>query len=109
LWGTISGVERPVIADLPSGLVLEIAGGNPLVSGSRIVFGLPSPAEVKLDVYDVTGRRLAGLIEGHLPQGYHAVRWSGSASDDLRLGPGLYFLRLDSEAGCRTVKAVVAR
>jgi len=109
LWGSISGAERPDIVGAPPDVVLEIAGGNPISGESRLVLGLPVPAEVKLAVYDVTGRCLSSIVDGYLPEGYHAVRWSGSTPDGVRLGPGIYFLRLDSGGGVRTVKAVVAR
>jgi hypothetical protein len=109
LWGSISGAERPDVAGTPPDVVLEIAGGNPISGESRIVLGLPVPAGVRLAVYDVAGRCLSNLVDGHLPEGYHAVRWSGYAPDGVRLGPGIYFLRLDSGRGIRTIKAVVAR
>jgi hypothetical protein len=107
LWGTTSGAESQRIAGTPAGLELRISGTNPIGAGSRIVLGLPSPARVRLAVYDVTGRCLADLIEGQLEEGYHAVSWSGLARDGTYLGPGLYFLRLDTERGSKTAKAVV--
>jgi hypothetical protein len=109
LWGSISGVasDRPV--GIPAGVVLEISGGNPLAGDSRIVFGLPAPAGVKLALYDVTGRLIGGLVDGYVAQGYHSVRWRDSGPEGARLGPGVYFVRFESPAGSRTVKAVVAR
>ncbi len=109
LWGSTSGARLPDIAGTPAGVVLEIAGGNPISGESKIVLGLPVPAEVRLAVYDVTGRCLSSLVDGQLTEGYHAVRWSGLAPDGGRLGPGIYFLRLASGIDVRTVKAVVAR
>jgi hypothetical protein len=107
LWGTISGVESPHVTGTPSGVVLEIAGGNPVGGSSRVLLGLPSAGRVRLAVYDVTGRCLADLMEGHLAEGYHAVRFGGQARDGTHLGPGVYFLRLKTERGSKTVKAVV--
>ena len=109
LWGSISGAERLDIAGTPPDVVLEIAGGNPVSGESRLVLGLPVPADVSLAVYDVTGRCLNNLVDGQLTEGYHAVRWSGLTPDGTRLGPGIYFLRLASGRDVRTVKAVVAR
>jgi len=108
LWGSLSGVEHHDVAGAPQGVVLEISGGNPLDHGSRIVFGLPAPAGVRLAVYDVKGRCISSLVSGHLAEGYHAVRWPGSGPDGTKFGPGIYFVRLDSQTGSRTVKVVVA-
>jgi hypothetical protein len=108
LWGTTSGAEAPGIAGTPPGLVLEVSGGNPVSHGSRVLFGLPSPGSVRLAVYDVTGRCLTDLVQGHMDEGYHAVRWSGRTRDGSPIGPGFYFLRLDTGSGSKTTKAVVA-
>jgi|GEM_PF-1503955 len=109
LWGNISGVQRREMEGVPKEAVLEISGGNPVGGESQVVFGLPAPAGVRLAVYDVTGRCMGALVDGQLDEGYHAVRWRGSWPDGGRLGPGIYFVRLDSRMGTRTVKAVVAR
>jgi hypothetical protein len=109
LWGSISGAEYPDVSDMPSGISLEIRGGNPMGRESRVVFGLPVAAGVRLAVYDVAGRCLGNLVDGRLPEGYHAVRWSDCEPAGARLGPGIYFLRLVSGEDTRTVKAIVAR
>jgi hypothetical protein len=109
LWGSISGLEERGISGVPQGTYLEIKGGNPLGSGSSIVFGIPAPSHVRLGIYDVTGRRVADVIDGHLPEGYHSLPWREDVAGATGLSPGIYFLRLDSESGGRTAKAVVAR
>jgi hypothetical protein len=108
LWGTTSGVEKPDMAGTPAAISLDVTGGNPVKGGTRLVFGLPYSANVRLAVYDVTGRCLSDLMHGYLPEGYHAVRWNCRAQDGSRLRPGLYFIRLDSDAGGRSAKVVVA-
>jgi hypothetical protein len=107
LWGTVSGAPSPSVAAPLAGVMLEITGGNPVHAGSRVVFGLPAPGRVHLAVYDVSGRCLADLVKGYVDEGLHAVRWSGQGRDGSRLGPGLYFLRLDTDKGSRMAKAVV--
>jgi hypothetical protein len=109
LWGSTSGTERPGSGGIPVALVLEMDGANPVGGGSRIVLGLPVPDEVRLAVYDVSGRHLGDLLHGHLGEGYHAVKWGDRAWRGVRLRPGIYFVRLDSAQGSRTVKAVVAQ
>jgi hypothetical protein len=108
LWGLISGIDVPDIAGNPAEVVLELEGGNPVHPDSRIVFGIPEAASVKLGIYDVAGRLVANVASGRLPAGYHAVHWGRETSAGLRLGPGIYFVRLDCERGSDTIKAVVA-
>jgi hypothetical protein len=109
LWGTISGSDEPAETGIPPGIVLRISDGNPVYGGSRITFGLPFPGHVRLAVYDVAGRCLADLMEGSLEEGYHSIRWSAKTANGSPLSPGLYFLRLDTQRGGKTTKAVVAR
>jgi hypothetical protein len=108
LWGSISGIGKTDIVGVPADVVLVITGGNPIGLGAEIVFGLPSSSYVRLDLYDVTGRRVAALVEADLPDGYHAVHWSGKTDSGENISPGIYFLRLDSKWGSRTAKAVIA-
>jgi len=108
LWGSVSGIESPEMPKAVAGPVLEITGGNPIGTGSTIVFGIPCPGRIHLAIYDVSGRRLADLVKGYFEEGYHAVGWSGQGHDGSRLSPGIYFLRLKTEKGCRMAKAVVA-
>jgi hypothetical protein len=109
LWGTTSGVESPRVTETPPSTVLDISGGNPIGVGSRVIFGLPASGRVRLALYDVAGRCLVDLMAGRLEEGYHTITWSGTAQDGSHLSPGLYFLRLETESGAKTAKAVVAR
>jgi flagellar hook assembly protein FlgD len=55
---------------------------------------LAGEAAVRLDVHDVTGRRVATLAEGSLPAGRYDYTWDGRGEQGGRLGAGLYFVRL---------------
>jgi len=50
---------------------------------------LPKEADVKLEIYDLLGRRVATLAEGHQEAGTHQVVWNGSS-----VSSGIYFYRL---------------
>jgi hypothetical protein len=105
------GSAAGVIADragAPEGVVLEVASNNPTRSGWRLIYGLPAPSSIRLGVYDVSGRLVKRLVDARRESGYHHIDWDPAASD-APVGPGVYFLRLDSDAGCATAKAVVAR
>jgi hypothetical protein len=108
---TLVGSAAGVIADragAPDGVVLEVAGENPASSGWRLIYGLPAASSVRLGVYDVSGRLIERLVDARRESGYHHIDWNPGASD-APVGPGVYFLRLDCDAGSATAKAVVAR
>jgi C1A family cysteine protease len=108
LWGSTSGV-RPELQGTPSELVLRVEDGNPVAPGSRIVYGLPSAMRVKLGLFDVNGRMIASMVDAQAQPGYGSLDWGALERRGGRLGSGIYFLRLEADAGVRTVKLVLAR
>lgn len=70
------------VASLPTFVAFEASGlevyPNPSGSGAgtSVSFSLVSSASVDLSVYDMLGRRVAGLIEGTLRAGHHGVVWT---------------------------------
>jgi hypothetical protein len=109
LWGTQSGVDWTAGKDIPGEVVLSVEGGNPSASSSRIVFGIPTSANVTLGIYDVTGRLVTKLLSGHRSEGYHVVDWDGRGRSGSRIGPGIYFVRLGCKESRETAKIVIAR
>jgi hypothetical protein len=64
---------------------------NPLTAETTLAFELPRPAPVSLEVLDLSGRRVASLLEGLQPAGRHEVRWRPGAAGGARAG--IYFAR----------------
>jgi len=54
---------------------------------------------VRLDVYDVAGRRIRSLVTGVQAAGAHRLSWDGLDDDGFRVRPGAYFARLQTEEG----------
>ena len=89
----VAGVESEA---LPA-LRLDPPAPNPYRSGeagARLHFTLPTAAQVRLEVLDPGGRRVAILLDGRLPAGAHEARWSGAGPDGAPVAAGLYFVRL---------------
>jgi hypothetical protein len=107
LWGTISGVDPPRPVGTPDRVFLHIGGGNPFSAGSEVIYGLPEPAQVCIDLYDVRGRLLHNLADGYRSQGIYTLgladRWPDAP------GPGMYFIRLSCLHGSATIKVVLTR
>jgi flagellar hook assembly protein FlgD len=60
-------------------------------------FGLPRAAEVRLEVFDLQGRRVRTLAAGPRTAGWHDVNWNGQMEGGARSGAGLYFVRFRTE------------
>ncbi|HET9233373.1 MAG TPA: thrombospondin type 3 repeat-containing protein, partial [Candidatus Eisenbacteria bacterium] len=69
---------------------------NPTRSVTEISFQVPaSGGRIRLQIYDVAGRRVAVLVDRDLPGGFHATRWNGRHENGSRAAIGLYFYRLE--------------
>jgi hypothetical protein len=86
-------VELPV---LPVAFALRQNQPNPFRARTTIRFDLPAGAMVRLEVFDVQGRRLQVLANHYYPPGYHAVEWDHRTSSGAAAGPGIYFYRIDA-------------
>ena len=62
---------------------------NPFNPATTIGYELPASTDVRLDVYDMTGRQLSTLVNGVYPSGYHTVQWNA-----IGLPTGIYMYRL---------------
>lgn len=95
----------------PDAFALRVQGPNPFRLGSGVGFSYDVPAHgsasLSIRVFDVTGRRVATLVEGQIPPGTHAGRWSPEA--DGRFASGLYFLRLETGRFGATERVVLMR
>lgn len=69
---------------------------NPFNPKTTIAFSLPEPNDVRLEIYDVAGRRVTTLVNERLGAGEHRVEWNGVASTGDRVASGVYFYKLTS-------------
>ena len=73
----------------PSGIYLPKAYPNPFNPTTVLSYKLQDASFVHLAVYDVSGRRVAELVNGWRNAGNHEVIFDGSD-----LGSGIYIYRL---------------
>ena len=85
---------------------LELAQNypNPFNPATSIGFTLPEASDVRLEVFDVTGRRVAVLVDGHKPAGRHHVTFDAGT-----LSSGVYLYRLRTEAGVKNRKMTLIK
>ncbi|HWO58332.1 MAG TPA: PKD domain-containing protein [bacterium] len=82
---------------IPSGYALDQNYPNPFNPATVIAFSLAQTGPVRLDVYDILGRRVATLAEGDWPAGHHRVVWDGRDEDGIERASGVYFYRLQAD------------
>src|SRR6185295_10050973 len=74
--------------ETPRRFALHPAQPNPFHASTTLRFDVPpSGGKVKLEVFDVRGRRVTALEERWLPGGTHAARWDGADAAGVAVAP----------------------
>jgi hypothetical protein len=116
--GNPSSPGRPIwvvaeAVDVPEGLpnqILTSSYPNPFNPSTTIRFSLPAPGTVTLTVYDLTGRRIARIIDGDdFPVGHHEAVWSGVDDAGNSVSSGVYLYRLEAGEFVQTRKMTLLK
>jgi hypothetical protein len=94
---TAPTARQPQVQPLPKRFALAQNRPNPFASTTTIRFDLPTAEQVRLEIFDAQGRRVARLASGWFPAGFHALPWDRRGAEG-RLQPGVYLYRLQAGA-----------
>jgi hypothetical protein len=105
------GGESVSRVDLPLRSGLVGIGPNPGRGRVTIQFavGQAERSMVRIDLYDVAGRRVARLVEENLEPGWREVSWNGLDSEGGQVAAGVYFVRFEAGELRETRKVVHLR
>ena len=100
------GLEKPMVASLqtptpPANAALAQNYPNPFSASGTfgnpetvIRFHLSERQQVRLVIYDLSGKRVRTLVEGELPAGEQTVSWDGRRQNGQTVASGVYFYEL---------------
>ncbi len=77
---------------------------NAFNSSTEIKYYLPQQAEVKLEIFDLLGRRVMILFNGRQDAGYHSINWKAKNQPS-----GIYFCKLSSGGKSKVVKMTLLK
>ena len=98
-----------VVPALADGRLLDVNYPNPFNPSTRIRFVVPEDGDVKLAIYDVSGRLVRTLVRASLAASAYEMTWSGVDDDGHRVASGVYFAHLTCEAGSDTRKLMLIK
>jgi hypothetical protein len=75
--------------DIPTDFALEQNYPNPFNPSTTIKFALPKSANVKLDVYSISGEYITTLVKDYMPAGNHSIQFVAEG-----LSSGVYIYKL---------------
>jgi formylglycine-generating enzyme required for sulfatase activity len=90
--------------DATAGLRFAILGPHPINDEAHFLVELPKAGRVRIDFFDVTGRRVPGSIDEVLPAGWNEVRWKAGG-----LASGVYMARLTAIGRSEVIRFVRIR
>ena len=97
-------VEVKIAVELPEQPHLSQNFPNPFNPGTVIPFTLPVAQEIRIEIFDLLGRRVMLAFSGELESGYHQISIDGS-----QLSSGTYFYLLRYRDGVQTKKMTLIK
>ncbi|MDF1544220.1 MAG: PKD domain-containing protein, partial [bacterium] len=89
---------------LPTAFSLDQNYPNPFNPSTMISFALPTAGHAKIEIYNLLGKRVDVLADGHFNAGYHTVVWDGSDQ-----ASGIYFYRLTASDFAESKKMLLIK
>ncbi len=105
------GDDPPVSAPdvVPRTTALAPPYPNPFNPRTTLRFTLASDGPVRLEIFDLAGRRVRTLVAESRETGEHAVAWAGDGDDGERLPSGAYLARLRTPGRVEVQKLLLAK
>ncbi len=107
-------IRRPAVTDagelpLPARTALLQNYPNPFNPSTVVAFDLAVRGRVRVEIYDVLGRRVATLADRVFDAGRNRLVWNGLDSRGRLVASGVYICRLDTGAERHSKKLILAR
>lgn len=101
--------NSPTFSQLPNTFTLENYP-NPFNPATTIRFSLAIAGEVTLEVFDLTGRLVNGLITNKpYPAGVHSVLWTGADKSGRPAPSGIYLYRMQTSGNVITQPCILLK
>ncbi len=82
---------------------------NPFNPVTTISFALPHAGNVTIEIFNPIGQKVAELINGFLPAGYHTIQWDSRNGGGSSVASGIYFYRLKADNFRETKKMILLK
>ena len=109
VYTTLVGQARlqPGLAGIPLQFALRQNRPNPFASATTIQFDLPIATQVRIDIFDVMGRRVRTITNTQWPAGYQKLEWDRRDQSGGLVHAGVYSYRMTAGSFTSTKKMVL--
>ncbi|MGE5679314.1 MAG: M4 family metallopeptidase [Bacillota bacterium] len=103
---TVKSATTEVEAEtkVPEKFVFEQNYPNPFNPSTSIRYSLPEGRDVKISVYDITGKEVARLADNYQNPGTYIISWNGKDDSGRNVSSGIYYCRIKAGEFLRTIK-----
>ncbi len=105
----LSGVSDVPLPGTAAPRIFLTSFPNPARVPLDLTFMLPKASRVNGAVYDLAGRRIAGLGLDYYPAGIHSLRWDGRTDAGAPASAGIYWVSLRGDDAVATRRLVLLR
>ena len=82
---------------------------NPFNPQTTIRFDLPAAGKVRLEIFDVRGRKIRTLLDTAMPSGVHKIIWNACDNRHRPVASGIYFACLQTGSRVKIRKMMLIR
>jgi hypothetical protein len=88
-------VEEEVV-DKPIDFYVEQNSPNPFNSATEIEYGIPEDSDVRVEIFNLAGRKIKTLVDGYQTAGKHTISWDATDTDGRDIPTGSYFYSIEA-------------
>lgn len=82
---------------------------NPFNPQTRLTYTISTADRVRIDIFDVSGRRVRNLVNSRSIPGTHSATWDGRDDRGRSLSSGVYFARVATSNATNTARMVLLK
>jgi len=91
---TVDAPDAPTETTDLTALRVEAARPNPFSTATHLAYTLPTPGDLRLEIFDLSGRRVQSFERKASPAGPGFFDWDGADAHGRAAAPGVYFFRM---------------
>ena len=82
---------------------------NPFTDMATFSFELEETTNVKIVIFDMTGKIIKTVANGEFSQGTNKVQWNGNTDSDAPAAAGVYYYRIEAGNSITTNRIILSR
>ncbi|MCX6136916.1 MAG: T9SS type A sorting domain-containing protein [Ignavibacteriales bacterium] len=105
----ITGVSRITGDVAPATFELTQNYPNPFNPSTQIGFALPKASNVRVNIYDITGKLVRSLVDESMAAGKYTATWDGMNHAGQQVTSGVYIYRIEAGSFSATKKMLMLK